>query len=170
MEIFMAQLLTLNKRYTKICLIFMVCAVLLLTGCNDSSKKLQKVEPIYGPTNPDPAIKPNPFYAAVIELKPEKEKEYRQLHADVWPEVLATVKKANIKNFNIFTTELFGKKYLFYSFEYTGNDPEKDLGAIGDDPTTRDKWWPVTDACQTRLPGTPEGEQWKAIEMIMHVE
>ena len=66
--------------------------------------------------------------------------------------------------------EIDGKRYLFSFFEYHGDDPEKDFAAIAADPTTRDKWWPVTDACQRRLPGTPDGEQWKAIEMLMHIK
>ena len=94
---------------------------------------------------------------------------YRQLHADVWPEVLAAIKNANIRNYNIFVAELGGKKYLFSYLEYVGDDLEKDFAGIGDDVTTRDKWWPITDGCQRRLPGTPEGEQWKSLEMLMHI-
>jgi L-rhamnose mutarotase len=109
-------------------------------------------------------------YGSVIEVKPEKEREYRELHADVWPEVKAAIHKANIRNYNIFVTELAGKRYLFTCFEYIGHDPEKDLGGIAQDPTTRDRWWPLTDACQMRLPGTPEGQQWKPIEQVMHLD
>ncbi len=131
------------------------------------------VEPVYGPTNPDPEAGQADRvkrYAAVVGLNPEKEKLYRELHADVWPEVVAAVKNANIRNFNIFTVELNGKKYLFYYLEYTGDNPEKDFASIGEDLVTRDKWWPITDGCQVRLPGTPEGEQWRSIEMLMHLE
>ena len=133
----------------------------------------QQVEPVYGPTNPAPkqqeAAKVK-RYASVIELCPEKEQEYRRLHAAVWPEVVAAVKRGNIRNYSIYVAELNGKKYLFSYLEYTGTDPKADFAKIGEDPTVKDKWWPLTDACQLRLPGTPEGEQWKAIEMLMLVE
>jgi len=36
-----------------------------------------------------------------------------------------------------------------------------------DDPKTNE-WWAVTDPCQIRLPGTPEGDQWLGIEEVFH--
>ena len=128
--------------------------------------------PVYGPTNPTEQQKvanPVKCYAEAIELRPEMEEEYRRLHANVWPEVVAAIKKANIRNFKIFLTEIEGKKYLIKFFEYTGDHAQKDFASIAEDPTTRAKWWPLTDVCQKRLAGTPEGEQWKPIEMIMHL-
>lgn len=128
--------------------------------------------PVYGPTNPteqEKILNPVKRYAAAIELRPEMEQEYRSLHANVWPEVVAAIKKANIRNFNIFLAEIAGKKYLVNTFEYTGDHAQKDFAALAEDPTTRDRWWPLTDACQKRLPGTPEGEQWKPIEMVMQL-
>ena len=131
-----------------------------------------RIKPVYGKTNPAPdANSPNTIrrYTAAVELLPEKEEAYRQLHAEVWPEVIAAIKKANIQNYSIHLAELAGKKYLISHFEYTGNHPKKDFASIGDDPTTRDKWWPLTDACQQVLAGTPEGEQWLPLEMLMHL-
>jgi len=128
---------------------------------------------IYGPSNPTPqqaAARGSRYYGSIIELRPEKEHEYRQLHADVWPAVKAAIHKANIRNYNIFAAELAGKKYLFSYFEYVGRDPEKDFASIAQDPTTRDRWWPLTDACQTRLPGTPDGQQWKPLDQVMHLD
>jgi L-rhamnose mutarotase len=147
-----------------------VIIVVVLTGCE--SNQTASVEPIYGTTNPTSeqnAKAKVTRYGSVIELLPEKEEQYRKLHADVWPEVLTAIKKANIQNYNIFIFELGGKKYLFSYLEYTGTDPAKDFASIGDDPTTRDKWWPITDACQKRLPSTPKGEQWKSLEMLMNI-
>ena len=148
----------------------LVIVAVILSGCE--SKQTSSVEPIYGTTNPTPeqnAKAKVTRYGSVIELLPEKEQQYRNLHADVWPEVLAAVKKANIQNYNIFVAEIGGKKYLFSYMEYTGTDPARDFASIGDDPTTRDKWWPITDACQKSLPNTPKGEQWKSLEMLMQI-
>jgi len=47
---------------------------------------------------------------------------------------------------------------------------QHDFAGMGKDPTTRDKWWPLTDACQIRLPGTQAGQQWKPIEQVMHID
>jgi L-rhamnose mutarotase len=138
-----------------------------------SSESFTPAGPIYGPTNPDEEKKkadPVKRFAAVIELNPEKEKQYRELHANVWPEVRSAIKKAGFRNFSIFTVELNGKKYLFNYQEYTGDDLDSDIASLVENPTVRDDWLPLTDACQIRLPGTPEGEQWTSIEMLMHLE
>ena len=145
---------------------------LLIAPFSSTSENSSSVEAVYGSTNPTVQQKAETKvkrFGSAIELRPEKEKLYRELHADVWPEVVAAIKKANIQNYNIFIAELGGKKYLFSYLEYVGDDLEKDFAGIGDDATTRDKWWPVTDACQKRLPGTPAGEQWKSLEILMHI-
>lgn len=152
-------------------LINLTAALILCTACHSIDPG--SPTPIYGPTNPTAAEQQKDGvqrFASVIELLPEKEKEYRELHADVWPEVIAAIKKAKIQNYSIFTSELAGKKYLFAYFEYTGNDAEKDLAGIADDFTTRERWWPLTDPCQKRLPGTPEGQQWLPIEQLMLIK
>jgi L-rhamnose mutarotase len=136
------------------------------------SKQLPAVGAVHGPSNPAPLPPTVPgvkYYSSIVGLKPEKEKQYRRLHANVWPEVVAAIRKANITNFNIYVTEIEGRRYLISTFEYVGTDPAKDFGSIGKDPTTRDKWWPITDACQIRLPGTPASEQWRAMEQVMHL-
>lgn len=131
------------------------------------------MEPVYGPTNPAAAEKNKGSvsrYASIVELDPAKEKEYRELHADVWQEVVAVIKKANIQNYTVFVTDMDGKRYLVSYLEYTGEDAAEDFSSISEDAVIRDKWWPITDACQKRMPGTLEGEQWKGMEMLMHIE
>ena len=130
------------------------------------------MQAIYGKTNPTPAEQGSSGtrrYAQLVELKPDKEQLYRELHADVWPEVVAALERAHVHNYSIFLVEVGGKKCLLSYFEYTGDDPERDLASIAEDPTTRDKWWPMTDECQIRLPGTPTGQQWLPAEMVMHL-
>lgn len=132
----------------------------------------KSISAVYGSTNPDPVTKPADSvnrYGAVIELDADKEALYRELHAEVWPEVAAAIKKANIHNYNIFIAEIGGRKYLFSYMEHVGPDPEGDLASIKEDPTTRDMWWPITDACQLRLPGTPDSQQWMPLERLMFI-
>jgi L-rhamnose mutarotase len=106
----------------------------------------------------------------MIELRPEKEAEYRQLHAEVWPEVKAAIRRSHIRNFNIYVTTLRGHRYLVSHFDYTGSNPQKDFAAMAQDRTTREKWWPLTDACQQVLEGTPKGQQWLPLEQVMHLD
>ncbi len=148
---------------------FLLAAIsmLLLGACQNT---MPHPDAVYGPTNPDgSAVADGEFYASVIELIPEKEKLYRELHAEVWPEVLAAIEKANIRDYRIYRTELGGKLYLISTFKYVGKDFEGDMASIAEDETTRDKWWPITDACQQRIPGTPEGAQWMGMEQVMHL-
>lgn len=131
------------------------------------------IEPLYGPTNPAPgAAEPGGVtrYTSIVGLKPGAEQQYRQMHADVWPQVKAAIHEANIRNYSIWVIEIDGRKYLLSYLEYTGDDPEADFAKMGRDPTTRDKWWPITDAMQIRLPGTPGGQQWKRLERLMAIE
>jgi L-rhamnose mutarotase len=58
----------------------------------------------------------------VIKLRPEAYEEYKRLHADVWPDVLAMLHKANIRNYSI----LHWNGLLFAYMEYIGADYEAD--------------------------------------------
>jgi len=125
------------------------------------------MDSMHGPTNlPDP-INGVRRLTSVIELKPEKEQLYRELHADVWPDVVKAIGKSNIQNYSISVARIDGKSYLFSYMEYTGDDMEADFAAMADDATTRDKWWPVTDLCQSVIDGTPKGARWMPLERLM---
>ena len=123
---------------------------------------------VYGPTNPGsdaPESSGVRRVASIIGLDPEKEAYYRQLHADAWPSVLERIRKSNIRNFSIYTTELDGKRYLISFFEYVGTDYQADMGAIANDPETQ-CWWRETEPCQVRLPNREPGAQWSEMERV----
>jgi len=102
--------------------------------------------------------------ASVIRLKEGTEQEYRRLHADVWPEVLATLRRAHVTNYSIFLRD----GVLFSYLEYTGDDYESDMQAIADDETTR-RWWQLTDPCQEPVATAGEGEWWASAEEVFHL-
>jgi len=108
-------------------------------------------------------------FGNVIGLRPEKKDYYVKLHAETWPSVLEQIRKSNIRNYSIYLTELEGKLYLFSYFEYVGDDFKADMAKMAEDPETV-RWWKVTDPCQFRLPGTPEGEQWLNIPEVFHTD
>lgn len=89
---------------------------------------------------------PSPrHHAQIIRLNESSLKEYIKLHESVWPEVLAAIHRANIRNYSIFLDE---QNYtLFATFEYVGNDFEKDMEGVKDDEKTRE-WWELTDGMQ----------------------
>ncbi len=117
------------------------------------------------------AVKPTRIerYGSVIGLRPEKKDRYNELHAKAWPEINAMIKKCNIQNYSIYETELDGKLYLFSYFEYVGDDFQADMARMAADPKTQE-WWKECVPCQIRLPDTPEGEHWKTIPEVYHLD
>lgn len=109
-------------------------------------------------------------YGSVIGVKKDMLKRYKDLHANPWPEINVKLKDVNIQNYSIYLTQFpDGKYYLFSYFEYIGNDFDADMKKMGDDPMTQ-KWWKETDPCQFGLENRPEGEWWKSMEEVYHLD
>lgn len=107
-------------------------------------------------------------YGSVIGVREEKIPYYRELHAAVWPDVLAMIKACNLRNYSIYLRRMpDGKHYLFSYFEYAGNNFEADMAAMAADPTTQ-KWWRECMPCQEPLPDRADGEWWANMEEVFH--
>lgn len=108
-------------------------------------------------------------FGSIIRLKPEKYEEYKQLHANVWPEVAAMIEACNIHNYSIY----HWNGLLFSYFEYIGEDLAADMAKMADDPKTRE-WWAVCDPCQQPVQGNStgsiEGNWWTGMEELFHQE
>ncbi len=104
-------------------------------------------------------------FSSVIRLRPDREAEYRRLHAEVWPEVLAALREAHITNYSIFLS--FG--LLFSYLEYTGKDYPADTARMAADPATR-RWWALTEPCQQQLDTAGEGDWWAPAEEVFHCD
>lgn len=105
----------------------------------------------------------------VIKLKPEAYAEYKRLHAAVWPEVLETIQRANLRNYTIYHWNGF----LFAYMEYVGDDFDADMALIANDPKTRE-WWTLTDPMQEPVEGNSsgsiEGHWWTDMETLFHTD
>jgi len=104
-------------------------------------------------------------YGSVIKLKPEKLEEYRELHANAWPEVLKMIRACNIRNYSIYYKDGF----LFSYFEYHGEDFAADMKKMAADPVTQE-WWKLTDPCQEPLETRKPGEWWAGMEEFFHTD
>ena len=104
-------------------------------------------------------------FGMVVKVRPEKLEEYKQLHADVWPDVLRIISDGNIRNYSIYHKD----GYLFSYFEYVGDDFEADMAKMAADPTTQ-KWWAVCKPCQEPLETRAEGEWWADMEEVFHCD
>lgn len=101
----------------------------------------------------------------IIGVKPDAIMEYERLHADVWPDVLATIHACNIRNYTIFRHDTT----LFAYFEYVGDDFAADMAHMAADPKTRE-WWTSTDPLQEPLPGRGENEWWTTMRPVFHTD
>jgi L-rhamnose mutarotase len=109
-------------------------------------------------------------YGWAIRLRPGKVEEYKRLHREVWPGVLATISACGIRNYSIFLKRFDdGRDYLFASFEHTGADLKADLQKMTADPITR-KWWTLTDPLQEPIGTRNEGEWWADMEEVFRYD
>lgn len=72
-------------------------------------------------------------YAWVLEVRPGYEEEYKKRHDEIWPEMLEALRRAGIRNYNIFRHGLT----LFGYFETDDIDAARN--AISTDPVNA-KW------------------------------
>ncbi len=104
-------------------------------------------------------------FGQVIKVKPEKLEDYKQLHANPWPEVVEQIRKCHITNYSIYLQ----REYLFAYFEYVGDDFETDMKKMADDPMTV-KWWAQTDPCQQPVEGAKANDWWTTMEEVFHLD
>ncbi|OHB66755.1 MAG: hypothetical protein A2Y76_02595, partial [Planctomycetes bacterium RBG_13_60_9] len=108
-------------------------------------------------------------HGSIIGIPEQNILAYTQMHAAVWPGVLTAIEKANIRNYSIFLGQIKPGEHLLLSyFEYVGNDFKADMEHMADQVTRI--WWTYTDPLQVRLPGTPQGQQWKTMEEVFHTD
>ena len=103
--------------------------------------------------------------ASVIGLPPENVQIYEELHAAVWPAVLARIAASHIVNYSIYR---YGE-LLFSYIEYDGDDYDADMAAMAADPETQ-KWWAVCMPLQRPVEDRADGEWWKELPEIFHAD
>lgn len=101
----------------------------------------------------------------VIRVRPEKLQEYKDLHAEPWPGVLAALRAHHVTNYTIFHHD----GLLFGCLDYDGDDFAADMAEIAADPVTQ-RWWALTDPCQQPVPSAREGEWWADMEQVFHMD
>lgn len=105
--------------------------------------------------------------AQIIGVRPEEIDRYKEIHAAVWPEVLATIAACNIKNYSIFLRE--PESLLFAYFEYHGTDYAADQAKMAADPKTQE-WWEITMPQQAKLESVGADDWWAEAEEVFHVD
>ncbi|KAF5349504.1 hypothetical protein D9756_009005 [Leucocoprinus leucothites] len=107
----------------------------------------------------------------IIKLKPSRVEEYKQIHAAVWPGVLAALKRAHITDYSI--NHYPPLQLLIATFKYTGNDYAADMAKVAEDPETQ-KWWALTDGMQESFvdgaTGSGKDIPWWQVNIILSPE
>ncbi len=104
-------------------------------------------------------------YGQVLRLKPGVLETYMAYHAKVWPEVLDTIRRCNIRNYSIYHKD----GWLFSYFESMGTDFAADMKMMADDPETQ-RWWTFCTPLQEPLATRKEGEWWADMEELFHTD
>src|SRR5689334_5249764 len=97
----------------------------------------------------------------IVRIRPEKIEEYKRYHAEAWPEVVAMIKKCNIRNYSIYLKD----DILFSYFEYTGKDLKADLALMGTNKKTLE-WWAILKPMLIPFPSRQPDEFWTEGEEV----
>ena len=100
---------------------------------------------------------------SVIGLRKSAIAEYETYHREVWPEVLAAISAAGIRNYSIFR---YGT-LLFSYWEYDGDDYEGDLAAVDRVPECV-RWNNLMATLQVPVEGA-EPRSWLALPEVFHL-
>ena len=102
---------------------------------------------------------------SVIKLAAGAQEEYEALHRNVWPDVLAQIRRSGIQNYSIYR---YGD-LLFSYFEYVGLNFDEDMAAMGEDTRTK-QWWALTIPLQSPMPERQAGEWWMELPELFHMD
>ncbi|KAK2006048.1 DUF718-domain-containing protein [Colletotrichum eremochloae] len=141
-----------------------------------SSKRASPPAAADSPTEVDPSApvtarqrNPGRRIAQIVKLKPEFVDKYKEVHANVWPEVLKQIKDCNIVDYSIWHEP--DSRILFATFKYVGYDWAGDMEKMKENPKVRE-WWAMTDGWQESVvPGAVSSEAdepswWKPVEEV----
>ncbi len=103
----------------------------------------------------------------VVSIKAEDIKEYKHLHANVWPEILESLTKCNITNYSLFLRE--PENLLFSYWEYVGDDFDADRLIMSQNEKFKE-WLKICDPMQLPLESRAEGEWWASMEEVFHLD
>ena len=107
-------------------------------------------------------------FGQVIGVRPALVESYKYIHANPWPEVMAAIKRGNIRNYPIYMAKIGEAYYIFGYMEYVGKDFDADMAEVDNDPASK-AWIKFTDeVCQLPIPTRKEGEWWANMDEIFH--
>jgi L-rhamnose mutarotase len=104
-------------------------------------------------------------FGKVIRLKLECLEEYKEYHANLWPEVREVLHAHNIHNYSIY----YHDGYLFSYFEHSGEDVKADMARAAPHPRVKE-WHRIMSAMQEPLQTNAPGVWWADMEEVFHLD
>jgi L-rhamnose mutarotase len=102
----------------------------------------------------------------IAKLRPGKLDDYKNHHAQVWPEVTRAFADHHIQNLSAWVKELEpGEHYIFAYFEYSGDDFAGDFEQLAAEPASQ-KWHKTVD--QDCLVRSAAGSFWAPMEEVFY--
>lgn len=107
-------------------------------------------------------------FTHVIGLRPDAVATYKELHAQIWPDIAEATRRAGLHNYSIHLCELPDRSYYLFSyFEYSGTDIEADLASLAGCPRMAE-WTACCEACQLPLANRDSGAWWSSMEEVFY--
>jgi len=101
----------------------------------------------------------------VVSLRDDQVATYTDLHAQVWPDVLAALSAANIRKYTIYLRR--PENILFGHWEYHGQNWAADQAALDASPAMQ-KWLAICGPMQVGLSSDDDG--WADMIEVFHLE
>ena len=107
-------------------------------------------------------------YSLTLDLKkdPELIQQYEQVHKEVWPEIISSIKESGIESMEIYRYET----RLFMIMDVNDKFSFEKKNELDKQNEKVQQWEKLMWRFQEPLPGSAEGEKWKLMNTIFELK
>jgi L-rhamnose mutarotase len=107
-------------------------------------------------------------YSLTLDLKndPELIQQYEEVHKEVWPEIISSIKESGIENMEIYRYET----RLFMIMDVKDDFSFEKKNQMDKQNEIVQQWENLMWRYQQPLPGSVEGEKWKLMNTIFELK
>jgi len=107
-------------------------------------------------------------YSLTLDLKNDAEliQQYEEIHKEVWPEIISSIKESGIENMEIYRYET----RLFMIMDVNDNFSFEKKNKLDKQNEKVQQWEKLMWRYQEPLPGSAEGEKWKLMNTIFKLK
>ena len=109
------------------------------------------------------------YFGLTLELKddPEVIAQYKEYHANPWPEPLEGAKEVGVIDMKIF---LLGTRMFMFMTAVDDFEPERDFTRYMEQNTKAREWDNLMRTLQKRVPEAKDGEWWATMELVFDMQ